>query len=349
MRLLSDLTGFSAPDMAVDLGTANTLVYVRGEGIVVFEPSVVAIDERTGEVYAAGIEAKRMLGRTPAHITATRPLRHGVIHDFEVTGQMLRYFVRKANPNRLSQPRIVICVPSGLTGVERRAVIEATVSAGARRAFLIEEPMAAAIGAGLPVGEPAGNMIVDVGGGTSEMAVVALGGMVVSQSIRVGSDDFDEAIAAHVRREHKLAIGTGTAEEIKLELGSAGPLPDEIEAEIRGRDLVSGLPKTVLLRSEDVRQAMEEPVAQIVEAVKATLEQTPPELAADVMDQGIMLAGGGCMLRGFDARLRTETELPVHLAESPLTCVAVGAGRSLEELSAMGRSTSGASRQRRRR
>ncbi|MDX6556752.1 MAG: rod shape-determining protein MreB [Miltoncostaeaceae bacterium] len=335
--------------MAVDLGTANTLVYVRGEGIVVFEPSVVAIDERSGAVYAAGIEAKRMLGRTPAHITATRPLRHGVITDFDVTGQMLRYFVRKANPNRLSQPRIVICVPSGLTGVERRAVIEATISAGARRAFLIEEPMAAAIGAGLPVAEPAGNMIVDVGGGTSEMAVVALGGMVVSQSIRVGSDDFDEAITAHVRREHKLAIGTGTAEEIKLELGSAGVLPEELEAEIRGRDLVSGLPKTVVLRSEDVRGALAEPLAAIVEAVKTTLEQTPPELAADVMDQGIMLAGGGCLLRGFDARLRAETQLTVNLAESPLTCVAVGAGRSLEELSAMSRSGSSGSRGRRRR
>jgi rod shape-determining protein MreB len=333
--------------MAVDLGTANTLVYVRGRGVVLFEPSVVAIDERTGAVYAAGTDAKRMLGRTPAHITATRPLRHGVIHDFEITGEMLRYFIRRANPNRLSQPRIVICVPSGLTGVERRAVIEATLSAGARRAFLIEEPMAAAIGAGLPVAEPSGNMIVDVGGGTSEMAVVALGGMVVSQSIRIGSDELDDAISAHVRREHNLAIGTATAEEIKLEIGSAGPLVDEIEAEVRGRNLVSGLPKTVLLHSEEVREALEEPLAAIVEAVKVTLEQTPPELAADVMDQGIMLAGGGCLLRGFDERLRRETQLPVHLAESPLTCVVVGAGRSLEELSTIARSVGGGTRARR--
>jgi rod shape-determining protein MreB and related proteins len=338
VRLLSDLTGMNAPDMAVDLGTANTLVYVRGRGIVLFEPSVVAIDQRTGEVYAAGAEAKRMLGRTPAHITATRPLRHGVIHDFEVTGQMLRHFIRRANPTRLSHPRMVICVPSGLTGVERRAVKEATLSAGARRAYLIEEPMAAAIGAGLPVAEPTGNLIVDIGGGTSEMAVVALGGMVVSHSIRVGSDELDEAITAHVRRVHQVSIGTQTAEEIKLEIGSAHPLVDETSVEIRGRDHGTGLPRTVLLGSEEVRLAMEEPISHIVDAVKQTLEETPPELAADVMDRGIMLAGGGCLLRGFDERLRRETELPVHRAESPLTCVAVGAGRSLEELGAIDRS-----------
>ena len=317
--------------MAVDLGTANTLVYVRGRGIVLSEPSVVAIDQRTNEVHAVGIEAKRMLGRTPGTISAIRPLKDGVIADFDVTEQMLRHFITKVHQNRWAHPRVVVCVPSGVTGVEKRAVEEATLSAGARQAFLIEEPMAAAIGAGLPVAEPTGNMVVDVGGGTTEVAVISLGGIVVAQSIRVGGDELDEAIISYTKREHKLMIGNQTAEEVKLEIGSAYALTEEVEAEIRGRDMISGLPKTVVLSSEEVRIAMEEPVAQIIDAVKSTLDKTPPELASDIMDRGIVLAGGGSLLNGLDERLRSETEMPIHLAESPLTCVAVGSGRSLEE------------------
>jgi rod shape-determining protein MreB len=299
--------------MAVDLGTANTLVYVAGRGVVLFEPSVVAIDERTNEVYAVGTEAKRMLGRTPAHITATRPLKDGVITDFEITEQMLRHFIRKADPRRLAHPRVVVCVPSGLTGVERRAVEEATRNAGAREAFLIEEPMAAAIGAGLPVAEPAGSLIVDVGGGTSEMAVISLGGMVASRSLRVGGDAMDEAIVAHVRRERTMAIGLQSAEEVKLAIGSAAPVRDDAQAEIRGRDLSSGLPRTVLLSGAAVRTAIAEPVRQIVEALKETLERTPPELAGDVVELGIVLAGGGALLVGLDERLREETGLEAAL------------------------------------
>jgi rod shape-determining protein MreB and related proteins len=317
--------------MAVDLGTANTLVYVRGRGIVLSEPSVVAIDQRSNEVHAVGIEAKRMLGRTPGNISAIRPLKDGVIADFDVTEQMLRHFIQKVHQNRWAHPRVVVCVPSGVTGVEKRAVEEATLSAGARQAFLIEEPMAAAIGAGLPVAEPTGNMIVDIGGGTSEVAVISLGGIVVAQSIRVGGDELDEAIISYVKKEHKLMIGSQTAEEVKLEIGSAYPLREEVQAEIRGRDMITGLPKTVVLSSEDVRSALEEPLAQIVDAVKSTLDKTPPELASDIMDRGIMLAGGGSLLQGLDERLRRETEMPIHVAESPLTCVAVGSGRSLEE------------------
>jgi rod shape-determining protein MreB len=317
--------------MAVDLGTANTLVYVRGRGIVLSEPSVVAIDQRTGEVHAVGIEAKRMLGRTPGTISAIRPLKDGVIADFDVTEQMLRHFIQKVHQNRWAHPRVVVCVPSGVTGVEKRAVEEATLSAGARQAFLIEEPMAAAIGAGLPVAEPTGNMVVDVGGGTTEVAVISLGGIVVAQSIRIGGDELDEAIISYVKREHKLMIGNQTAEEVKLEIGSAYPMREEVQAEIRGRDMISGLPKTVVLSSDEVREAMEEPVGQIIDAVKSTLDKTPPELASDIMDRGIMLAGGGSLLMGLDERLRAETEMPIHVAESPLTCVAVGSGRSLEE------------------
>jgi rod shape-determining protein MreB len=317
--------------MAVDLGTANTLVYVRGRGIVLSEPSVVAIDQRTNEVHAVGIEAKRMLGRTPGNISAIRPLKDGVIADFDVTEQMLRHFIQKVHQNRWAHPRVVVCVPSGVTGVEKRAVEEATLSAGARQAFLIEEPMAAAIGAGLPVAEPTGNMIVDVGGGTSEVAVISLGGIVVAQSIRVGGDELDEAIISYVKKEYKLMIGSQTSEEVKLEIGSAYPLREEVQAEIRGRDMITGLPKTVVLSSEDVRTALEEPLVQIIDAVKSTLDKTPPELASDIMDRGIMLAGGGSLLQGLDERLRRETEMPIHVAESPLTCVAVGSGRSLEE------------------
>ena len=332
--------------MAVDLGTTNTLVYVKGRGIVLSEPSVVAIDQRTGDVHAVGIEAKRMLGRTPGNITAIRPLKDGVIADFDVTEQMLRHFIQKVHQNRWAHPRVVVCVPSGVTGVEKRAVEEATLSAGARQAYLIEEPMAAAIGAGLPVGEPTGNMIVDIGGGTTEVAVISLGGIVVAQSIRVGGDELDEAIVNYVKREEKLMIGTQTAEEVKLEIGSAFRLRDEMEAEIRGRDMISGLPKTVVLSSEQVREALEEPVSQIVEAVKVTLDRTPPELASDIMDRGIVLAGGGSLLNGLDERLRDETEMPIHLADSPLTCVAVGSGRSLEEFEVMRRSSQGAKRRR---
>jgi len=329
------MTGFGARDMAVDLGTANTLVYVRGRGIVLSEPSVVAIDHRTGEVHAVGAEAKRMLGRTPGTISAIRPLKDGVIADFDVTEQMLRHFIRKVSQNRWAHPRVVICVPSGVTGVEKRAVEEATYSAGARWTGLIEEPMAAAIGAGLPVAEPTGNMIVDIGGGTSEVAVISLGGIVVSQSIRIGGDELDEAIISYVKKEYKLLIGSQTSEEIKLEIGSAFSLGSEEQAEIRGRDLVTGLPKTVVLSSDEVRTALEEPVQAIIDAIKATLDKTPPELASDIMDRGIMLAGGGSLLQGLPERLRHETQMPVHLAESPLTCVAVGSGKYLEEFDAI--------------
>ncbi len=338
MGIFSYLTGFGGRDMAVDLGTANTLVYVRGRGIVLSEPSVVAIDSRTGEVHAVGIEAKRMLGRTPGTIQAIRPLKDGVIADFDVTEEMLRHFIQKVHPSRWAHPRVVVCVPSGVTGVEKRAVEEATLSAGARTAYLIEEPMAAAIGAGLPVGEPTGSMVVDIGGGTSEVAVISLGGIVVSQSIRVGGDEMDEAIINYAKKEYKLLIGQQTAEELKLEIGSACPMEEELQAEIRGRDMVSGLPKTVVLTSEEIRQALEEPLNQIIEAVKETLDRTPPELASDIMDRGIMLAGGGALLQRLGERLRDETQMPAHLAESPLTCVAVGSGRSLEEFEAIHRS-----------
>ncbi|MCU0307725.1 MAG: rod shape-determining protein [Thermoleophilia bacterium] len=338
------MTGFGGRDMAVDLGTANTLVYVKGRGIVLSEPSVVAIDQRSNEVHAVGIEAKRMLGRTPGNITAIRPLKDGVIADFDVTEQMLRHFIQKVHQNRWAHPRVVVCVPSGVTGVEKRAVEEATLSAGARQAYLIEEPMAAAIGAGLPVAEPTGNMIVDIGGGTTEVAVISLGGIVVAQSIRVGGDELDEAITSYVKKEHKLMIGSQTAEEVKLEIGSAYPLREEVQAEIRGRDMITGLPKTVVLSSEEVRMALEEPVLQIIDAVKITLDRTPPELASDIMDRGIMLAGGGSLLQGLDERLRRETEMPIHVAESPLTCVAVGSGRSLEEFDVIRRSSAGKSR-----
>lgn len=341
------LGGFGGRDMAVDLGTANTLVYVKGRGIVLSEPSVVAIDQRTGDVHAVGIEAKRMLGRTPGNITAIRPLKDGVIADFDVTETMLRHFIQKVHQNRWAHPRVVVCVPSGVTGVEKRAVEEATLSAGARQAYLIEEPMAAAIGAGLPVGEPTGNMIVDVGGGTTEVAVISLGGIVVAQSIRVGGDEMDEAIVNYVKREQKLMIGSQTAEEVKLEIGSAFAMGDELDAEIRGRDMISGLPKTVVLSSGQVREALEEPVVQVVDAVKATLDRTPPELASDIMDRGIVLAGGGSLLSGLDARLRAETEMPIHVADSPLTCVAVGSGRALEEFEVMRRSSQGSRRSRR--
>ncbi|MGH3082279.1 MAG: rod shape-determining protein, partial [Gaiellaceae bacterium] len=280
--------------------------------------------------------------RTPGTISAIRPLKDGVIADFDVTEQMLRHFIQKVHQHRFAHPRVVVCVPSGVTGVEKRAVEEATRNAGARDAYLIEEPMAAAIGAGLPVSEPTGNMIVDVGGGTTEVAVISLGGIVVSVSLRVGGDEMDEAIISHTKREYKLLIGNQTAEEIKLEVGSAFRMKEEVQAEVRGRDMLTGLPKTVIISSEEVRHALEEPVTQIVDAIKTTLDKTPPELAADIMDRGIVLAGGGALLTGLDERLRHETQMPVQLAESPLTCVAVGSGRSLELLEVMQRTSKSA-------
>ena len=351
MGLFSYLTGFGGRDMAVDLGTANTLVYVRGRGIVLSEPSVVAVDSHNGDVHAVGVEAKRMLGRTPGTITAIRPLKDGVIADFDITERMLRHFIEKVHQNRFAHPRVVVCVPSGVTGVEKRAVEEACLAAGARQAYLIEEPMAAAIGAGLPVGEPTGSMVVDVGGGTSEVAVISLGGIVVSQSIRVGGDEMDDAIINFCKQDHQLLIGQQTAEEVKLETGSAAPLPEEITTEIRGRDIVSGLPKNITISSEDVRAALEDPLSQIVGALKDTLDRTPPELAGDIMDRGVTLAGGGALLQGMEQRLRDECQMPAQLAESPLTCVAVGSGRSLEEFETLhrraGTRTGGATRCRR--
>src|ERR1700761_6450245 len=317
MSWLSRIFRLGGRDMAVDLGTANTLVYVRGRGIVLSEPSVVAIDTKSGRVHAVGVEAKRMIGRTPGNITAIRPLKDGVIADFEVTEQMLRHFIQSVHSNRFAHPRVVVCVPSGVTGVEKRAVEEACLSAGARQAYLIEERRAAAIGAGLPVAEPTGSMIVDIGGGTTEVAVISLGGIVVSQSIRVGGDELDEAIVAHCKAKYKLAIGAQTAEEVKLEAGSAAPLPTETRTEIRGRDLVSGLPKTIELTSEEVRQALEEPVGHIVAAVKETLDQTPPELAGDIMDRGITLAGGGALLQGLEQRPPHQGPTPPPPARAP--------------------------------
>jgi rod shape-determining protein MreB and related proteins len=331
-------------DLAIDLGTANTLVYVRGRGIVVSEPSVVAMDTYSGEVHAVGSEAKRMIGRTPASISAIRPLRHGVIADFEVTEQMLRYFMRKVHQSRFAHPRLVMCAPSGVTDVEKRAVIEASLSAGARRVHLIEEPIAAAIGAGLEIDEPVGNMVVDVGGGTTEVAVISLGGIVVAESIRTGGYELDEAIAGYIKREHGLAIGQQTAEDIKLSVGSACPVPGLGEAEVRGRDLVSGLPKTATLKPEEVRDAMAPALEEIMDAIKNTLERTPPELASDIAERGILLAGGGVLLQGFDERVRQETGMPANLADSPLTCVVVGSGRSLEEFEAIARSGSDGAR-----
>lgn len=323
-------------DMAVDLGTANTLVYVRGRGIVLNEPSVVAINVRDGRPLAVGTEAKRMIGRTPAHIQAIRPLKDGVIADFDICEKMLRYFIQKVHQRRWAKPRMVICVPSGITGVEQRAVQEAAEYAGARKpAFIIEEPMAAAIGAGLPVHEPAGNMVVDIGGGTTEVAVISLGGIVTSESIRIAGDELDEAITVFVKKEYSLAIGERTAEQIKVDLASAFPLEEELYAEIRGRDLVTGLPKTIVVSTGEIREAIEEPVSAIVDAVKVTLDRTPPELAADVMERGIVLTGGGALLRGLDQRLASETGMPIIVANNPLYSVALGSGMCLEEFEAL--------------
>jgi rod shape-determining protein MreB and related proteins len=322
-------------DMAIDLGTANTVIYVRGRGIVLSEPSVVAIDERTGEVHAVGADAQRMIGRTPANISADRPLRHGVIADFEVTEAMLSQFMSKVLRSRFSRPRLIMCAPSGVTEVERRAVEEASLSAGARDVHLIEESLAAAIGAGLPIAEPVGSMVVDVGGGTSEVAVISLGGIVVSRSLRVGGYDLDDAITAHIRNEHRMAIGSQSAEAIKLAVGSAMTLQDELSTEVRGRDLLAGLPRELTLTSPEVRRAIDPPLSDIMAAIHDTLEETPPELAADIVRHGILLAGGGALLRGFSERVGRDTGMPVRLADAPLTCVASGAGQSLEELDAL--------------
>lgn len=333
----STFSSIMGRDMAVDLGTANTLVYVRGRGIVLNEPSVVAVSTRDDRLLAVGIEAKRMIGRTPSYITAVRPLKDGVIADFEMCERMLRYFINKVHQRRWSKPRMVICVPSGITGVEQRAVQEAAEFAGARKpAHIIEEPMAAAIGAGLPVHEPTGNMVVDIGGGTTEVAVISLGGIVASQSVRVGGDELDDSIVQYIKKEYSLALGERTSEEVKIALGSAWPLQEEMHAEIRGRDLVTGLPKTIITSTDEIREALAEPVAAIVDAVKTTLDKTPPELAADIMEKGIMVTGGGALLHGLEARLEHETGMPIVTAENPLHSVAIGSGQWLEEIGVKG-------------
>lgn len=326
--------GLFSKDMGMDLGTANSLVYLKGKGIVIREPSVVAIQKDSGEVLAVGEEAKRMIGRTPGNIVAIRPLRDGVIADFDVTQSMIKYFINKSLRSRsfLVRPRVVVGVPSGVTAVEERAVREAALQAGAREAYLIEEPMAAAIGSGLPVHEPTGNMIVDIGGGTTEVAVISLGGIVTSRSIRIASDEMDEAVISHVKRTYNLMIGERTAEQIKIQIGTAYPIKTLEYEEVRGRDLVTGLPKTVQITSEEIYKALSEPVSSIIEAIKATLEQTPPELAADIMDRGIVMAGGGSLLRGLDHLVSEQTGMPVHLADEPLLAVAYGAGRVLENI-----------------
>lgn len=320
-------------DIGIDLGTANTLVYVKGKGIVLREPSVVAIDKNRRKVLAVGAEAKLMLGRTPSNITAVRPLRNGVIADFEVTQEMIKYFIRKVHNRRsLLHPRIVIGIPSGITEVEKRAVQESAEQAGAREVALIEEPMAAAIGSDLPVSEPHASMICDIGGGTTEVAVISLGGMVVAKSIDVAGDEMDECIVQYFRRKHNLVIGETTAEEVKIQIGSVFPLKEEKTIEVKGRDQAKGLPKTILVTSEEIRQALMEPVQLIVDVIKQVLEETPPELSSDLVDRGMVLAGGGSLLRGFPELIRQETELPVHRAADPLSCVALGCGKYLEEL-----------------
>jgi rod shape-determining protein MreB len=325
-------------DMGVDLGTANTLVYVKGRGIVLQEPSVVALDRESGTVLAVGSEAKRMIGRTPGNIVAIRPMKDGVIADFDVTQTMLRYFIAKAHPRRaLLRPRVVIAVPSGVTEVEKRAVIDATLQAGAREAHTIEEPMAAAIGAGLPVHEPTGNMIVDIGGGTTEVAIISLGGIVASRSIRIAGDEMDEAIVNYIKRTYNLLIGERTAEDVKIKLGNAAPVDKKESMEVRGRDLVTGLPRTLAVTAEEIQTALAEPIGAIIEAIKVTLERTPPELAADIMDRGIVMSGGGSMLRNLDILVNRETGMPVHLTEEPLLGVVRGAGKVLEEIETLRR------------
>ena len=336
--MFARLLGFMSADMAIDLGTANTLVYVKGRGIVLAEPSVVAIADVRGkkQVLAVGEEAKLMLGRTPGNIQAIRPLRDGVIADFEVAEEMIKHFIRKVHNRRsFASPMIIVCIPSGSTAVERRAIQEGTENAGARKVFLIEEPMAAAIGAGLPVTEPSGSMVVDIGGGTTEVAVISLGGIVYARSVRVGGDKMDEAIINYIRRAHNLLIGETSAERIKMDIGAAS-MADEFDdgplREMRGRDLMNGVPREVMVSQRQIAEALAEPVSQIVEAVKVALENTPPELSADIVDKGIMLTGGGALLHRLDQVLRDATGLPVLIAENPLQCVALGTGRALEEI-----------------
>jgi rod shape-determining protein MreB len=323
-------------DLAIDLGTANTLIYARGIGVVLDEPSVVAINVNDGRPVAVGHQAKQMMGRTPSHIRTVRPLKDGVIADFEVCEKMLRWFIQQVHGSKWSKPRMIICVPSGITGVEQRAVQDAAEYAGARKpVHIIEEPMAAAIGADLPVHAPNGSMVVDIGGGTTEVAVISLGGIVTAQSVRVAGDELDDAIIQYVKKEFSLAIGERTSEEIKMQMGSAWPLPEEVTADIRGRDLISGLPRTIQLTTEHVREALEEPVSAIVDAVKAALDRTPPELAADIMEEGITLTGGGALLQGLPDRLAHETGMPIRIAEEPLFSVVVGSGKALENIDAM--------------
>lgn len=332
-KVYNEAIGLFSNDMGIDLGTATTLVYLKNQGIVLCEPSVVAVQAGTSNVLAVGEEAKRMLGRTPGNIIAIRPMRHGVITDFEIAEAMLRYFIKKVGQSRrLVRPRIVIAIPSGITEVEKRAVKDSALHAGAREVFMIEEPMAAAIGVGLPIQDPSGNMIIDIGGGTTEMAVISLAGVVFSKSVRVGGDEMDEAIINSLKKNYNLMIGERTAEAIKIKIGSAYPLEQELTMEVKGRDLVAGLPKAVTISSEEIREAMAEPIAQIVEAVRITLERTPPELSADLIEKGIVLAGGGSLLKGMDKLISEETGLPVHLAEDPLTAVALGTGKVLSEI-----------------
>ena len=320
-------------DMGIDLGTANTLVYLKEKGIIIKEPSVVASNNETKEVIAVGEEAKKMIGRTPGHIVAIRPLSDGVIADFDITKSMLKYFIKKAYPKRtIFKPRVVVCVPSGVTGVEKRAVEDATIQAGAREAFLIEEPLAAAIGAGLPIQDPTGSMIVDIGGGTTEVAIISLGGIVASKSVRVGGDEIDKSIVNYIRKKSNLMIGERTAEDAKLEIGTADPNGEKRKMNITGRDLVSGLPKTIEISSEEMNEAMKDSIDGIMNAIKDTLEKIPPELAADVMEFGIILAGGGALLSGLDITLGDRTGMPVHIADKPLDCVAIGTGKALEDI-----------------
>ena len=340
VRMFAKLFGILSQDLGIDLGTANTLVNIKDHGIVLREPSVVAVKAGTNEVVAVGDDAKRMLGRTPGNIVAIRPLKDGVIADFEVTEAMLRHFIRKVSNKRRSHPRVVVAIPSGITAVERRAVKESVEQAGAREGFLIEEPMAAAIGVGLPVQEASGNMIVDIGGGTTEVAIISLSGIVYSRSVRTAGDELDASIINYMKRAYSLMVGERTAEDIKIHIGSAAGLPKETAMDVKGRDLVSGLPKTITITSQEAREAMSDPLDTIVDAVRTTLERCPPELAADLVDRGLVLAGGGALLRGLDKLLREETGLPVHIAEDPLSAVAEGTGKVLNEISFLRKLTS---------
>lgn len=326
------IKSYFSNDIGIDLGTANSLVYVRDRGIVLREPSVVAVQTGTKNVLAVGTEAKRMLGRTPVNIQAIRPMKDGVIADFDITEQMLRYFITKVHNRKLTQPRVVVAVPSGITEVERRAVKDSVTHAGAREVYLIPQPMAAAIGAGLPVAEPAGNMVVDIGGGTCEIAIISLAGIVLSRSLRVGGDEFDETITSYMKRAHNMLIGERTAEEIKMRIGSAFTLTDELTMEVKGRDLQGGLPRTVLVKSEEIRESLKEPLASIINAIRATLEQCPPELSGDLVDRGIVMSGGGALLRNIDQLVSKETKLPVTVASDPLVSVAEGTGKVLQSI-----------------